>query len=149
MGVMLSCGGALRWYRDVFRPGWSYDKISEEAKTVDSGCDGLKFIPYLAGERCPINDPALRASFEGATLAHGPAHFSRSVFEGVTQGLKGCLDEAMKKGVVVKEIRVTGGGAKSDFWRSLLEESLGHSCVPWPIDEGPAYGAALLAKGLA
>lgn len=146
MGVMLSCGGALRWYRDVFRPGWSYDAIAAEAETVAPGAEGLVFAPYLSGERCPINDPSLTASFTGATLAHGPAHFSRAVFEGVTRGLAGCYEALAAVGVRADEIRLTGGGAKSAFWRGLLEEALGRPCAPVEIDEGPAYGAACLAR---
>ena len=87
MGVMLSCAGALRWYRDTVQPGSSYDAISAEAATVPAGCEGLTFLPYLTGERTPHNDPLARGAWAGLSLAHGRAHMARAVFEGATFGL--------------------------------------------------------------
>ncbi len=143
MGVMLSCGGGLRWYRDTFAPGRSYDELAAEAANVPIGAEGLTFLPYLAGERCPHNDPTLRASFHGATLAHTQAHFTRAVFEGLTFGIKDCLRAVAA--VPPSELRITGGGAKGAFWSQLLADATGIPCVTLEIDEGPAYGAALLA----
>lgn len=144
MGVMLSCGGALRWYRDTLSRNLTYDEIAAEAAKVES--EGLAFTPYLTGERCPIDDPNLTASFSGIGLHHTRPHFSRAVFEGLCEGLVGAFSELEKQGVTANEIRVTGGGARSDFWLELLSDRLQRTCVRWPVDEGPAYGAALLAS---
>ncbi|MFY9235444.1 MAG: xylulokinase [Fimbriimonadaceae bacterium] len=145
MGVMLACGGALRWFRDTFHPGKSYDEVAELAAGAPPGCEGLTFLPYLTGERCPHNDPAATAAFAGLTLGHGPAHLARSVFEGISFGLVEANRELTKLGAAVREIRVTGGGAKSPFWLQMLADLLDSPCVIPEVDEGPAYGAAILA----
>jgi len=146
MGVMLSCGGALRWFRDTFgKP--SYDAIAAEAATVPAGADGLTFLPYLTGERCPHNDPQARAAFLGLTLAHGSAHLSRAVFEGVSFGLADGMALLRGLGARVDEIRVTGGGARSGFWVRMLADVFGAPCRTLEMDEGPALGAAILAGG--
>ncbi len=145
MGVMLSCGGALRWYRDTLCPGLSYDDISMEASRVAPGAEGLCFLPYLTGERCPHNDPYARSAFAGITLGHTRAHFSRAVFEGITFGLMEGMELLIGLGALVSEIRVTSGGAKSPFWIQMLADVFGRPCSTLECDEGPAYGAAILA----
>jgi len=143
MGVMLSCGGALRWFRDVFAHGSNYDELAALAASVDSS-QGLTFLPYLAGERCPWNRSDLTGAFVGLTLAHGRAHMARAVFEGITMGICDALD-AVAPGGKPDRLRVTGGGAKSAFWRQLIADMTGVPVVTLAVDEGPAYGAALLA----
>lgn len=145
MGVMLSCGGALRWYRDNLCSGLSYDEIAQEASCVAVGADGLAFTPYLSGERCPHQDPKARAGFNGITLGHTRAHFSRAVFEGASFGLKDCMDRLEALGASADELRVTGGGARSMFWMQMLADLFGKPCATLEVDEGPAYGAAILA----
>lgn len=145
MGVMLSCGGALRWYRDTFGGSSTYNDLASEAAEVPIGSDGLTFLPYLSGERTPHNDPLARASFSGATLAHRRAHFSRAVFEGMSFGLRDGLGLLRGLGAKSDEIRVTGGGARSPFWVQLIADVLGTPCVTLECDEGPAFGAAILA----
>lgn len=145
MGVMLSCGGALRWYRDTFCQGINYDQISQEAESVEPGCNGLTFLPYLTGERCPHNDPYAKAGFDGASLMHERRHFSRAVFEGMSFGLLDCMGLLRNLGADADEIRVTSGGAKSKFWVQMLADLFDRPCVTLECDEGPAYGAAILA----
>jgi xylulokinase len=145
MGVMLSCGGALRWYRDTLCPGMDYDAIAREAATVAPGSDGLTFLPYLTGERCPHNDPYARSAFAGLTLGHSHAHLSRAVFEGISFGLLDGMNLLKGLGASAEEIRVTGGGARSEFWMQMLANFFGKKCVTLECDEGPAYGAAILA----
>lgn len=145
MGVMLSCGGALRWFRDTFAPGMTYDELAAEAETVPPGSDGVTFLPYLTGERCPHNDPNLRASFTGLSLAHGRAHLTRAVFEGVSFGVMDCLRAVLPVVPPGAVLRLTGGGAKGKFWSQMISDVTGLQCVTLAADEGPAYGAALLA----
>jgi xylulokinase len=145
MGVMLACGGALRWYRDTFHPGVAYDTLAEQAATIPPGCDGLTFLPYLTGERCPHNDPRARASFSGLTLSHTNAHLTRAVFEGISFGLLDCMNLLRELGAMAEEIRVTSGGAKSRFWMQILADLFQKPCVTLQADEGPAFGAAILA----
>ncbi len=145
MGVMLSCGGAVRWARDTLYQGQGYDQFNQEAGAVKAGCEGLTFLPYLTGERCPHNDASARGAFAGLTLSHSRGHMARAVLEGATFGLADCLDRLVSLGVAGNEIRVTGGGARSDLWMQLLADVLQARCVRIEGDEGPAFGAAVLA----
>ncbi|HWD39300.1 MAG TPA: xylulokinase [Fimbriimonas sp.] len=145
MGVMLSCGGALRWYRDTLGGGLNYDELAQEAGSVAPGADGLTFLPYLTGERCPHNDPYARASFSGLTLGHTHAHLSRAVFEGASFGLLEGMNLLKSLGGSSQEVRVTSGGAKSAFWVQMLADMFETPCVTLESDEGPAFGAAILA----
>lgn len=145
MGVMLSCGGAMRWGRDVLYPGSDYGQMNVDAASVPVGCDGLSFLPYLTGERCPFVAPEARGAFVGLTVGHSRAHLARAIFEGATFGLAGVLEVLQNMGVTGGEVRVTGGGAKSDFWVQMLADVFGQPCVRLETDEGPAFGAALLA----
>lgn len=145
MGVMLSCGGALSWYRRVMRPGLTFAEIDAEAQSATAGCDGLTFLPYLSGERSPHNDPNARGAWVGLTMSHGSAELSRSVLEGITFGLRDSLERIKLLGVDCREIRVTGGGARSAFWMQMIADVFGAKCSTLEVDEGPAFGAALLA----
>lgn len=145
MGVMLSCGGSLRWHRDTFGMGKSYDELAALAERVEVGSEGLTFLPYMSGERTPHHDPAARGAFVGATLSHSPSHFARAVFEGASFGLMDGMEVLKELGAQADEIRVTGGGAKSGFWVQMLAELFGKTCRTLEVDEGPAFGAALLA----
>jgi xylulokinase len=144
MGVMLSCGGALRWYRDTLGGVRTYDQIAASAAsaTTDSG---MTFLPYLTGERCPHIDPAARAGFAGFGLESTQADFDRAVFEGLSFGLLGAFNLLKGLGATATEIRVTSGGSKSDFWVQMLADCFGAPCVRLSVDEGPAMGAAILA----
>jgi xylulokinase len=155
MGVMLMAGGALRWYRDTFgqqereeakmRLGDAYDLMTEAASTIPRGSDGLFFLPYLAGERTPHQSAMARGAFIGATIRHTKAHFSRSVLEGITYGMRDSLEIVKSMGLEIQQIRLTGGGAKSKFWRQLQADIYGHEVALVNTSEGPAFGAALLA----
>lgn len=145
MGVMLSCGGALRWLRDTLYPGEGYDRLNAEAAAAPAGCEGLTFLPYLTGERCPHNDPGAKGSWSGLHLGHGRGHLARSVFEGVSFGLLDGLHLLRGLGATGDQIRITGGGAKSKLWVQMLADAFQTPCVTLESDEGPAFGAALLA----
>lgn len=145
MGVMLSCAGALRWYRDTMMPGVGYGAISDEASKAPAGCDGLTFLPYLSGERTPHNDPFAKGAWAGISLAHERTHFARSVFEGATFGLREGFEALQKLGARADELRVNGGGSKSRLWLQILADVFETPCTTLEVDEGPAFGAALLA----
>ena len=146
MGVMLSAAGSLHWYRDTLAPGVSFDALLEEAATAPAGCDGLLFLPYLSGERTPYADPLARGAFVGLTLRHRRAHLTRAVLEGVAFGLRDCFDLMRQAGLGdVGEVRVSGGGARSPLWTSILASVLETALVRVNATEGAAYGAALLA----
>jgi xylulokinase len=145
MGVMLSCGGAVRWFRDTLAAGKSYDEMTSAASRAPVGCGGVTFLPYLTGERCPHIDPYARAAFGGMTLSTTFEHLCRSLFEGVTFGLKEGFDLLAVLGATASQVRVNGGGAKSSFWVQLISDVFQAGCAAPSVDEGPAFGAAILA----
>ena len=146
MGVMLSAAGSLRWYRDTVAPAMSFDDLLAPAADVPPGCDGLVFLPYLTGERTPHPDPLARGAFVGLTVRHALPHMSRAVLEGVTFGLRDSFELMQEAGLSsIKQVRVSGGGARSPLWRQILADVLDSELVTVNTTEGAAYGAALLA----
>lgn len=155
MGVTLSAGGSLQWFRNALCQADSiiakrhkievYEMLTNEAKLTPPGAEGLFFLPYLAGERTPHADPLARGAFVGLTLKHTRGHLVRSILEGVTYSLRDCLTIIEEQGIAVKQIRASGGGAKSAFWRQIQADVLGQGVVTMAADEGPGYGVALLA----
>ncbi len=146
MGVMLSAGGSLRWYRDTFSPGSNYTDLIEPTKDIPPGSEGLLFMPYLTGERTPYPDPLARGGFIGLTVRHSFDHITRSVLEGVAFGLCDSMTLVREAGLgEITQIRVSGGGAKSPIWRQILADVMNAELVTVNTTEGACYGAALLA----
>lgn len=155
MGVMLSAGGSLRWYRDVLceaeraeaakRGVDPYEIITESAARAPPGCEDLIFLPYLTGERTPHADPNARGAFVGFTLRHTKAHLARAVIEGVTFGLLDCLNLVRDLGFNAKSVRVSGGGSHSAFWRQMLADVFNADVATVNTTHGAALGAAILA----
>lgn len=146
MGVMLSAAGSLQWYRDTLAPGVSFDELVAEAQAAPAGSSGLLFLPYLTGERTPYPDPLARGAWVGLTARHRRAHMTRALLEGVAFGLKDSFMLLAEAGLEPPtQVRVAGGGARSDLWRQILADVLGVEMVTVTTTEGAAYGAALLA----
>jgi len=145
MGVTLSAGDSLRWWRHVLGDRHSYDALIELAASVPLGSEGLLFLPYLTGERTPHSDPFARGAFFGLTRRHDVAHMTRAVLEGVVYSLDDCLEIMNGLGIVVTQVRAIGGGARSSLWRQIQADVFGVPVHRTVVEEGPAYGAALLA----
>jgi len=155
MGVMLSAGGSLRWYRDTFGEPEKeaaaqhgidpYDLLSEYAARIPPVSDGLFFLPYLTGERTPHPDPNARGLFFGITLRHTRHHFTRAVMEGVAFALRDCMELIKSMGFDSGAVRASGGGARSDVWRRIFADVLDADICTVNVSEGAAFGAALLA----
>lgn len=143
MGVTLSAGGALSWWAENVAEKEVAD-LAAEAEAAPPGSEGLIFLPYLSGERTPHLDPHARGGFIGLTARHGRAHMSRAVMEGVVYSLRQAVEIMQGLGVETGEVRATGGGAKGALWRELQADIYGLPVYRTTIDEGPAYGAALL-----
>lgn len=155
MGCVLSAGGSLQWYRNQL--GQSevavakslgqdpYEVITAQAQHAPPGSEGLFFLPYLTGERTPHADPYARAAWIGLSLRHSRAHMARSVIEGATFAMRDCLEIIQEMQVPVKEVRLSGGGARSAFWRQLQADIYGVKTATINASEGPAFGVALLA----
>jgi xylulokinase len=144
MGVMLSAAGSLRWLRDAV-VGESYDELVSEAERWRPGAEGLLFQPYLAGERTPHADPDARAAFVGLSLRHDRGALVRAVLEGVGYGLRDSLELLRELGVDATVGRASGGGARSKLWLRITASVLGIPLERTAVEEGAAYGAALLA----
>ncbi|MEE9539976.1 MAG: xylulokinase [Candidatus Thorarchaeota archaeon] len=155
MGVMLSAGLSLTWFRESFGElersvqslsGLdSYGILSCEASLAPAGSEGLLFLPYLNGERTPHRNAKARGVFFGISRSHKKGHFIRAIMEGVCFGLRDCLEIIEGLGIQTQQVRITGGGAKSELWRQIQADVLNKEVVTTSIDEGPAFGAALLA----
>jgi xylulokinase len=145
MGVMLSAGGSLGWFRDALAPETSFDELTAEAARWPPGSEGLTFLPYLQGERTPHADPDARGVFAGLSLRHDRAALVRAVLEGVAYGLRDSLELLRELGVEASTGRVSGGGARSRLWLEIVASVLGLPLERPVVEEGSAYGAALLA----
>jgi xylulokinase len=151
MGVVLSAGGAFAWYRDQFAreladaSGSASMRLDEEAASIGPGADGVTFLPYLQGERTPHRDASARGAFLGLSLAHTRAHLTRAVLEGICFALRDSLSILQELGMSPEHLLLTGGGARSAFLRRLQSEVYGLPVTTVNREEGPAYGAALLA----
>lgn len=148
MGVMLSAAGSLRWLRDVLAPGSAYDELTAEAARWQPGAQGLSFLPYLQGERTPHADSHARGAFAGLSLVHDRGALVRAVLEGVGYGLRDSLELLRELGVTPESARVSGGGARSGLWLEIVASVLGLPLDLTAVEEGAAFGAALLG-GLA
>jgi xylulokinase len=144
MGVMLSAAGSLRWFRDSFASGEPYDRLLAEAERWEPGADGISYLPYLAGERTPHADPDARGAFTGLSLRHDRGALVRAVLEGVAYGLRDSLEVVRSLGCRVEAARVSGGGARSGLWLRIVASVLGLRLERTAVEEGAAYGAALL-----
>jgi xylulokinase len=144
MAVTLSAGGAFRWWRDVLGAK-SYDEMTAAAASAPIGAEGLLFLPYLTGERTPHLDPLARGAFIGLTARHTQAHLTRAVMEGIVYSLRDGLEIMRGLNVPIGQIRATGGGGRSAFWRQMQADVFGAEVATLAAEEGPAYGAALLA----
>ena len=155
MSVMLSAAGSLRWFRDTLARDAAartvaeglpeYELLDRDAASVAPGCEGLRFLPTLAGERCPFPDPHARGAFLGISLAHGQAHFTRAVMEGVAASMGLCM--AMIRGAGIDPPRVigSGGGFESPLWTAMHATAFGTPLVRTETPDAAGRGAAMLA----
>jgi xylulokinase len=154
-GCMLSAGGSFQWFRNQLahdevvaakRRGIDpYELLVAEAEKAAPGSEGLFFLPYLTGERCPHPDPQARGGWVGLTARTLRRDLIRSLLEGVTFGMRDALEIIRNMGCAVTQVRASGGGARSAFWRQLQADIYKTPVVITNASEGPAYGVALLA----
>lgn len=155
MGVILAAGGAFAWYREQLArelagadgrfPPDADRQLDDEAASVPPGAEGVTFLPYLQGERTPHRDASLRGVLHGLSLAHRRAHLTRAVLEGVAFAMRDSVEILRELGLSPQSLLLTGGGARSPFLRTLQAAVYGLPVGTVDREEGPAYGAALLA----
>lgn len=151
LGLALSSGGSFKWLRDTvccdFKDRYDspYDAMTALAAKAKPGCEGLIFLPYLNGDKTPINDERARGGWIGLSHRHGVPEMIRSVMEGVTFSLRDSIELMKEEGVEIKRIVTSGGGSKSPFWRQLQADIFGCGVDVMSIEEGPSVGACILA----
>jgi xylulokinase len=143
MGVMLSAAGSAAWLQAALDA--PYADLDAEAERWEPGCEGLAFAPYLAGERTPYPDPDARGAFTGLSVRHDRGALWRAMLEGVAFGLRDSLELLRELGVRPEVGRVSGGGARSELWLRIVASALGLPLERMEVEEGSAFGAALLA----
>lgn len=149
-----SCASAYRWMRDSLYPAeWAqcekdgtdvYLLMDQQAASVELGCQGLIFHPYLLGERCPLFNPNARGDFFGVSMVHTKAHFARALLEGVAFSLYDCLQVLREFTDNMEDIVIIGGGAKSPLWCQIVSDIFGLE-VKMPEHAESSFGGALLA----
>ena len=144
MGVMLNAAGSLKWWNESVFNNQNYDEFFQRLSKTPID-DSIYFLPYLSGERSPINDSNAQGMFIGLKAEHKKEHMDRALIEGVTFALKQSFDLIRKLGVQIDTIRITGGGAKNPIWAQMIADIMDVNVETIHVDEGPAFGAAILA----
>ena len=145
MGCMLSAASCNKWLcEDVLKTD---DYSAEQAPITDDklGRNHVFFLPYLMGERSPINDTNARGTFTGITMDTTRADMVQAVLEGVAFAIRDSFEIAKKLGVSIPASNICGGGSKSPLWRKIMANVLGIPLQTVKTEQGPGYGAAMLA----
>ncbi|WP_181347849.1 xylulokinase [Thalassobacillus sp. CUG 92003] len=145
MGVTLGAGYSLNWFKEVFAEHKSFEDLMQGIGDVPIGAKGLLFTPYLAGERTPHADAAIRASFIGIDSSHQLTDFVRAVVEGITFSLNESLEIFRANGKSIDRIITSGGGAKNETWLQIQADIFNATIVRLSSEQGPGVGAAMLA----
>ncbi len=145
MGCMLSAASCNKWWMDEVSGDTDY--ASEQAKIAPDrlGRNHVYFLPYLMGERSPINDTNARGTFTGLTMDTTHADMTQAVLEGVAFAIRDSFEVAKSLGVEIPRSNICGGGAKSPLWRKILANVLGIPLDMVTTEQGPGYGGAILA----
>lgn len=144
MGVMLSAAASLNWFKEKMGAALSWDEIGRGIDALPVGAGGMLWLPYLQGERTPHRNPNARGVLYGISAMSSVMHAFRAVMEGITCGLRDSF-ELMKAQTQIRRVIVIGGGAKSEVWCQMLADNLRVPVTVPAVDEGGAYGAAMLA----
>lgn len=148
-------GGVLRWFHEQF--GYEEKRKAQEsgessfsllaglAQTAPAGCEGLTFLPYMAGERSPIWDEKAKGVFYGLDYSKTKAHMVRAVMEGAVYALRHNIEVAAGAGASVGTMRAMGGAANSHFWTQMKADITGKPIEVPASDMATTLGAALLA----
>ena len=144
MGVMLSAAASLNWFREKMGACLSWEEIGKGIGALPVGADGMLWLPYLQGERTPHRNPNARGVLYGMSAMSTVPHVFRAVMEGITYGLRDSF-ELLKAKTPIRRVMVVGGGAKNKVWRRMLADNMKVPVTVPVVDEGGAYGAAMLA----
>ncbi|UCD02470.1 MAG: hypothetical protein JSV23_05525 [Promethearchaeota archaeon] len=151
---IFTTGAVLRWFRDQI--GYAecaatqegqdpYDLIVAEADKSSIGANGLLLIPHFVGAGAPHWNPHAKGIIFGLSLGHERKDLYRAVFEGVAYEIRKNIEIFREIGIEPKELKLTGGGSRSDFWNQIYADVLGISCIRNVVEESTSLGAAILA----
>ncbi|WP_343249985.1 xylulokinase [Diplocloster hominis] len=143
MGCMLSAASCNKWWMDDILQAGDYQ--AEQDKIPALGHNHVFFLPYLMGERSPHNDPNARGTFIGMTMDTTRSDMTQAVLEGVAFALRDSLEIAKDLGIRIERTKICGGGARSPLWRQMIADILNLKVDLIEVEEGPAYGGAILA----
>jgi xylulokinase len=141
-------GGSVRWFNDIVGRT-TFEELCRLADDVPPGSDGAIFVPALSGAMTPRWNGRARAVFHGLSMAHGLGHLARAVFEGCTFGLRDIVDRFAELGLGDGEIRVVGGGSRSDLLLQMKADVTGKPVRRVTQPEATALGATMLAAVVA
>lgn len=145
MGCMLSAASCNQWWEDSIIGTDDYASAQSEIDEDNLGRNDIYFLPYLMGERSPINDTNARGTFTGLRMDTSRADMLQAVLEGVAFAVRDSFEIAKELGIEIPRSNVCGGGSKSALWKTILTNVLGISLDTTETEQGPGYGAAILA----
>ena len=145
MGCMLSAASCNKWWNEEILHTKDYAAEQAEITEEKLGENHVFYLPYLMGERSPLNDPLARGTFAGMTMDTTRSDMTQAVLEGVIFGLRDSLEVAKELGIHVEKSTIVGGGAKSPLWRKMAANILGIRLEFPASEEGPSMGGAMLA----
>lgn len=145
MGCMLSAASCNKWWMEDILGTTDFAGEQVEITEDKLGKNHVFFLPYLMGERSPINDTDARGTFVGMTMDSTRTDLTQAVLEGVAFGIRDSLEVARSLGIDIKKSRICGGGAKSPLWRKIFANVCNIEIESIAAEEGPGYGGAMLA----
>ncbi len=145
MGCMLSAASCNKWFMDDILQDGDYAKIQSGITDEMLGNNNVYFLPYLMGERSPINDTNARATFVGMTMDTKKESMLQAVLEGVAFAIRDCFEVAKDLGIKINQSNICGGGAKSELWKKIVANVLNIRLDIVKTEQGPGYGGAILA----
>jgi xylulokinase len=144
-GCMATSGSLIKWFQRTMGEGASLAKLDEEAAAAPVGSGGVICLPYMLGEKTPINDPEATGAFVGLQLTQSRGHLFRAVLEGIAFGFRHHLDVFAERGHRPQRARVTDGGSRSRVWTQITADVLGIPLEKVTLRSGSAFAAAYCA----
>lgn len=145
MGCMLSAASCNKWWMEEILEESDYAAGQKRIEKTRLGENTVFYLPYLMGERSPLNDPYARACFVGMTMDTRQADLTQAVLEGVAFACRDMLEVARRQGMIIDRSKLVGGGTRSFLWQKILANVLGIRLDLLETEEGPSLGAAMLA----
>ena len=145
MGCMLSAASCNKWLMEEILKADDYAAEQAAIEEAKLGQNHVFFLPYLMGERSPINDTNARGAFIGMTMDTTRADLVQAVLEGVAFAIRDSVEVARSLGVQINRSKICGGGAKSALWKRIIANVMNCELEIPVSEQGPGMGGAMLA----